>query len=429
MLLALPILLAAGVVQTRGGKTFHGELTLSDNAVLVRPAGASQAIRIGVSEIHHLLLKPVSAPRRIVSSSDSPLPVDFTSQDIGSVRRPGSATCDPNGLFTIRASGYGAWGPRDSFHLASTPMSGDGQIIARLTGVDDSHGQMVAGIMIRQNLAPDATMAGTTIYPAGEVRLSRRPQSMLPEFRNAADPGRRPWLRLTRNGDRFAAYCSADGMYWDFVDSQTIPMQDPVLIGLGAWTTSNTSLGQVQFDSILIIPGPSGATWFENGPPLIQGIVLRDGNSIAATIVSTDQNTIQYLRNGQPANLPLATVARIVFNPLPRDQQRIRGKKGLWLVNGDFIEGKLSPIQPRPPNRPREPLQIGITSVLFGIKNFDATQKVMAAVLADVNPAPAAFEIHAADGSVRRIKDLTIRNDAILADGTTISDVIEIVRQ
>src|SRR6185436_7355270 len=77
----------------------------------------------------------------------------FTSQnrDIGAVAVAGSATSD-NGTFTIEASGEDIWGTADEFHYVYVQLSGDMQIIARVTGVKFTDGWAKAGLMARETL-------------------------------------------------------------------------------------------------------------------------------------------------------------------------------------------------------------------------------------------------------------------------------------
>src|SRR5258706_14071679 len=226
---ALALLTGAGRVQTRDGKAVEGDVTVEEGVVRVGD------VRLPLDQIVRLTLQVKAAPH--VEAAHSPgasLPDDWKHQDIGTVKTAGNTTCDAKGTFSLTASGWGAWGARDSLHFAWRTLDGDGQIIAHVAKLDATHGPVVAGVMIRQSISADAAMAGACLYPNGEVRLPRRPTGSLPAFKHADEVAQQGWVRLTRRGDRLSAFRSTDGKYWQLVESQEVPMSRNVLIGIAA---------------------------------------------------------------------------------------------------------------------------------------------------------------------------------------------------
>jgi regulation of enolase protein 1 (concanavalin A-like superfamily) len=59
------------------------------------------------------------------------------------------------------------------------------------------------------------------------------------------------WVKLTRSGNTFSAYESADGAAWTLAGTDTIPMSVNVLIGL-AVTSHATASSTATLDSITI---------------------------------------------------------------------------------------------------------------------------------------------------------------------------------
>jgi hypothetical protein len=78
----------------------------------------------------------------------------FSSQDpdVGAVAVAGSATSDSSGTFTVRGSGEDVWGTADEFHFVYIQLTGDMQVVARVTGVEFTDGWAKAGLMIRETL-------------------------------------------------------------------------------------------------------------------------------------------------------------------------------------------------------------------------------------------------------------------------------------
>jgi hypothetical protein len=332
-------------------------------------------------------------------------------------------------MFTIRASGWGAWGPEDSIHYVFRSFSGDGQIIARLAHVDESHGKMAASVMFRESLAPDAPMAGATLHPNGEVRLSRRVPREAPDFARSEDVAPYRWMRLTRRGQAFTAYRSTDGRFWEQVESRTVEMKSDALVGLAAWTLSNTSLGDLQVDSVQVIPGVPDHTWFAKIDGLREGVVLRDGSAIAGRLHSFDTNGATLLCAGQRVLVPGASVARLVFHPPPADLKGLSRGEGLLLTTGAFVEGTITQIaRQREDHSGLDRLRLTVSSVLFGLKTFDAAREVILANLAEVQPSPAAFQARTADGSLLRVQSVAIQPNGVVVDGSLRMDLIEITR-
>lgn len=425
---AVGLLLGAGSVRTRDGKVHEGEVALEDGAVVVKPTGGGE-VRVAWAEVQRAIFVARPAPKRMVARTEQTLPEGWKSQDIGQVYKPGSATCDEKGLFRLTASGWGAWGAEDSLQFAYGVLEGDGQIFARVVKLDDAHGAMAGGIMLRQSVAADAPMASASVQPSGEVRLSCRPMGEASEGRREEEVTARPWIRLTRRGDLISVYGSRDGRFWDLVESESVAMKDPVLVGVGAWSTGNAWVGEVQIDSVAVVPGTPGASYFADGDRLTEGVVLRDGTVLAGAIQAADDREVRLVRSGVEQAIPVNQVARLIFNPAPPELAKLRGQRGVMLANGDFIEGEISGVALRNARWPRpKQLQVGVKSVLFGVKYFETAREVIAVVMGDVTPGAAGYEVVTADGSVQRAKEVVVKKGGIEVDGAVVGDVVEVRR-
>ena len=72
------------------------------------------------------------------------LPPGWTDADIGSPTQTGYAT-DTNGGWTVAGGGADIWGTSDHFNYASTTVNGDGNIIAKVTSLQNSDPGIPAG--------------------------------------------------------------------------------------------------------------------------------------------------------------------------------------------------------------------------------------------------------------------------------------------
>ncbi|HYE19944.1 MAG TPA: hypothetical protein VEA69_15955 [Tepidisphaeraceae bacterium] len=415
LFLSLAFLLGAGRVQTRDGKSLAGDVALDAGHVVVTTNGA--AARIPLDQVASAELAVTPTPKTEVATTGT-LPAGWKSQDLGRVKSPGSAKCDSGGLFTLTASGWGAFGATDSLHYAYRTLDGDGQIIARVAKLDDTAGPTIAGVMIRQSLAPDSPMATATLYPTGEVRMGKRPMFPTRGFRGGDEALKNPtaWVRLTRKGTAVAAFRSTDGKFWEHIETRQIPLTGPVLVGVCAFTTGNDWTGSATVDSVQVIPGAPGFTYFPGSDPLAAGVVFTDGSATACDVIGVTPTAVRALIDGRGVVFPREAVARIVFNPMPADLPA-PGAPSALLTSGDLFDGDLADITMVAPvyGQPKIP-RATFRNVLFGNKTFDARTQLVAIDLAPLTPTPAAWELRTTDGSIVRAQKIALDKAGVTVD-------------
>lgn len=176
------------------------------------------------------------------------------------------------------------------------------------------------------------------------------------------------------------------------------------------WSSPSTPLGVIPASRLHPPNAPSAPTPGERRLGLDRGVVTWDGSFLAAPLVSADDTSLQF--GGAQKDFSLSTVnaARIVFQNLSaqRAAKIEPGRAGVLLVNGDFVDGEFKGL-----DRGR----VKLSSVLFGLKFFDATYEVVAVILRDPAPGAPTFRVKASDGSV-----LLVKKFAIAADGLTMED-------
>src|SRR5215469_10812632 len=91
-----------------------------------------------------------------------PLPISLLNFDVGDVGMNGSSTF-ANGVYTVTGAGLGTFGTPDGLQFVYQALSGDGTIVARLTGIQGSS-DSEAGVMIRETLSSSATNAFVCYY-------------------------------------------------------------------------------------------------------------------------------------------------------------------------------------------------------------------------------------------------------------------------
>jgi len=196
------------------------------------------------------------------------LPSPWQSQNVGDVGVGGSAS-ESQGTFTLKGSGADIWGTSDAFYFAYQTVSfrgdglGDGELIARVTGLQNTEPWAKAGIMFRQVLSANFANVGN----AKNVFVMATPEhgtGMQSRAETGGGSNYLPgpyftapvWLRLKREGNLFTGYSSLDGVNWTVIGSQTVTTTAPVVAGLAVTSHNNAVLNTVTFDNVTWTPAP-----------------------------------------------------------------------------------------------------------------------------------------------------------------------------
>jgi hypothetical protein len=141
-----------------------------------------------------------------------------------------------DGTFTITGT-LDIWAKADGFHFVYRPLDGDGQVVARVTAVENTNNHAKAGVMIREALDPGARHATMVVTPVDGTQFLRRKEAggLTTNTNPHRDRGKLPyWVKLVRKGDEFSAYESPDGQEWFLAGTDTVAMGRRVFVGLVA---------------------------------------------------------------------------------------------------------------------------------------------------------------------------------------------------
>ena len=182
------------------------------------------------------------------------LPKGWTSADIGNVGVAGDASF-LNGRFNLLASGSDIWENTDAFHFARRPLAGNGSIVARVVSMQYTDPWAKAGVMVRENDSAGAKYVFMGFTAQGGSTMQSR--AVADAATASADgPTAKPpqWLKLTRRGNIFNGYISANGVNWIPVDSMTNALNKSVNIGLALTAHNNYTLNSTLFDNVSVAP-------------------------------------------------------------------------------------------------------------------------------------------------------------------------------
>ena len=209
------------------------------------------------------------------------LPAPWDNQDVGSVGVAGSAS-HASGIFTVRGSGANVWGTTDGFHFVYRPMTGDGQIVARVDSVTNTDSWAKAGVMMRDGLEGGNANAFAFISAGGKVRFQRRRTAGgTTSSLYTASASTPHWVKLVRTGDTLAAVLFSDGASWTSAGTNTFVMNSTIYIGLAVTSHKNSVLSTGVFRNVSVTS--TGG----NAPPVVSLTVPADGAQFDAPATIT----------------------------------------------------------------------------------------------------------------------------------------------
>jgi len=180
-----------------------------------------------------------------------------TGQDIGNPSAAGSYSV-VGGVYTIEGDGEDIWGLTDDFYYVYTPLSSDGEMIARITSIEYTHDWAKAGVMIREQLTDTSSHAMMVATPPAGLTDTYSFQWVNGLSRDnniqAGDVTLPSWVRIVRTGDDFTGYYAPDvggsPGSWVQAGTTTISMVEDVYIGLCVTSHSDGVLCTTVFDNV-----------------------------------------------------------------------------------------------------------------------------------------------------------------------------------
>ena len=192
-----------------------------------------------------------TSPYTAVFKEASDVPAPWQSSDLGNVAIAGSASAS-GGTFTLSGSGADIWNQADAFQYVYQTLSGDGEIIARVTDITNTDAWAKAGLMFRETLAANARHASVFVTPEQGTAFQRRTTTG-GSSQHTGSLGSAPvWLRLVRTGDTFTGFRSANGSDWVEIGTTTINMGTDVYVGLAVTAHNNSALSTATMDNVTV---------------------------------------------------------------------------------------------------------------------------------------------------------------------------------
>jgi fibronectin type 3 domain-containing protein/regulation of enolase protein 1 (concanavalin A-like superfamily) len=178
----------------------------------------------------------------------------WSTADIGTVNLVGASFYD-SPVATVVGAGADIWGSADAFRFTYLPASGDCDITARVTAIDNTDVWAKAGVMIRETLSAGSTHAMAVVSSGSGIAFQRRGSTNGTSATTTTTGLTAPyWVRVTRVGNVFTAYRSLDGTTWTTLGTQTITMAANVYIGLAVTSHTTATPCSATLDNLIANP-------------------------------------------------------------------------------------------------------------------------------------------------------------------------------
>ncbi|MEO5916425.1 MAG: cellulase family glycosylhydrolase [Luteolibacter sp.] len=184
------------------------------------------------------------------------LPSPWATVDIGAVAATGSASAS-GGTFTVTGSGADIWDSADEFRYVHQPSSGNCEMSAQITSVQNTDPWAKAGVMIRESTAAGALYAAVFITPGNGVTFQRRTATGGTTVNTVVTGVTAPrYVRLQRAANNsFRAYYSSNGTNWTQIGSnQTISMASSATMGLAVTSHADGTLCTSTISNVTATP-------------------------------------------------------------------------------------------------------------------------------------------------------------------------------
>ncbi|HTI38225.1 MAG TPA: DUF1349 domain-containing protein [Vicinamibacterales bacterium] len=227
------------------------------------------AAYVGIAVTSHNEFTPTTA----VVSNVSILPKGQAARDIGSPALAGTTSYSA-GTYTITAAGRDIWDTADQFQFLFQPAAGDIDVRAHVSSIGYADQWSKAGVMIRESLNAGSRHA-FALASAGRGYAFQRRVTTNGLSEHTAGPASAPpgWVRLTRVGNVFTAYVSADGQAWQAIGSDSIAMASAVYVGIAATSHNATAYSRSTVDGFSVsAPGVTQIPSDSTGP---KGVVFQ----------------------------------------------------------------------------------------------------------------------------------------------------------
>jgi fibronectin type 3 domain-containing protein/regulation of enolase protein 1 (concanavalin A-like superfamily) len=185
----------------------------------------------------------------------------LTSLDIGASPSGSTTMVTPGSAYDVTAGGPGVTGNADGFRFLYTQQTGNFDVMVQVDSLTVAGNFSTAGIMARSTLDATSSNVYMSASPVNYRFKSRSTVSGAEAITASSGTNSYPnvWVRLSRVGNLFTGYFSADGVTWTQLSSITMALPTTLDLGLAVAANSltQTTTAQLSGYGVTSVPAPA----------------------------------------------------------------------------------------------------------------------------------------------------------------------------
>lgn len=187
-----------------------------------------------------------------IKINSNTLPLPWNLDRVGKGNIAGAAAYSA-GTFTVAGAGALAQ-KEDAGNFGWQTLTGDGQIVARITKLHDTGSSTRVGLMIRESLASNSRQVFIGLNGDGDFYWQRRSSAGGTAVKTAYKNGKptKVWLKLVRKNDVLISYRSADGVKWKRIGQSNVKLSKNCYIGLSVSSGNKDKLNTSKFSNVRV---------------------------------------------------------------------------------------------------------------------------------------------------------------------------------
>ncbi len=182
----------------------------------------------------------------------------LTSMDIGASPAGSTTLVTPGSAYVVTAGGPGVTGNADGFRFLYTQQTGNFDVMVQVDSLTVAGNFSTAGIMARSTTDTTSPNVYMSASPVNYRFKSRSTVSGTEAITASSGTNSYPnvWVRLSRVGNLFTGYFSADGVTWTTLSSITLALPTTLDLGLAVAANSLTQTTTAQLSGYGITSAP-----------------------------------------------------------------------------------------------------------------------------------------------------------------------------
>ena len=217
---------------------------------------------------------------------------DFTSIDFPNVAA-GTTTQIDASSFDIQGSGDDLWNGADSGHYVYQSISGDFQLTAQVSSLQQTDPWSKAAVMVRASTSPDSINVAMLVSGANGFSFQYRNGTGGDSSWTGGGANSLPnsWIRIIRTGNIVTGLESSDAVRWHIVSSVSLNLPQTIVAGMAVTSHNPSLLCLAQFRNVELIPNST--------PGPVNGFTSQDINTYyAGTTVALGADSLSLTGGG-----------------------------------------------------------------------------------------------------------------------------------